>query len=152
MAISYTIREVQEHQLIVDYADGSWAVVPIAAGMSKEQIEDGIGQFSGQVQFASLADVPFEKGDQGVVLSKEEVTAAAQEAGKSRLLNYAELRQLVYPSLGDQLDAAYWSRQGDDTAQQEIDQSIAETKAMFPKDMEPIKQSEIDAFIEAASS
>ena len=47
--------------------------------------------------------------------------------------NYAELRRLEYPSVGDQLDAAYKVRHGDNRQQIEIDVRIAEVKARYPK-------------------
>jgi len=47
--------------------------------------------------------------------------------------DYAELRRLEYPSVGDQLDAAYKVRHGDNSQQIEIDVRIAEVKARYPK-------------------
>jgi hypothetical protein len=47
--------------------------------------------------------------------------------------DYAELRRLEYPSVGDQLDAAYKVRHGDNSQQIEIDAGIAEVKARYPK-------------------
>jgi hypothetical protein len=47
--------------------------------------------------------------------------------------DYAELRRLEYPSVGDQLDAAYKVRHGDNSEQIQIDATIAEVKARYPK-------------------
>ena len=47
--------------------------------------------------------------------------------------DYAELRRAEYPSVGDQLDAAYKVRHGDNHEQIEIDAKIAEVKARYPK-------------------
>ena len=47
--------------------------------------------------------------------------------------DYAELRRLEYPDVGDQLDAAYKVRHGDNSEQIEIDTRIAEVKARYPK-------------------
>jgi hypothetical protein len=47
--------------------------------------------------------------------------------------DYAELRRLEYPSVGDQLDAAYQVRHGDNSEQIQIDATIAEVKARYPK-------------------
>jgi len=47
--------------------------------------------------------------------------------------DYEELRRLEYPSVGDQLDAAYKVRHGDNSQQIEIDGRIAEVKARYPK-------------------
>jgi hypothetical protein len=47
--------------------------------------------------------------------------------------DFAELRRSEYPSVGDQLDAAYKVRHGDNSEQIEIDVKIAEVKARYPK-------------------
>ena len=47
--------------------------------------------------------------------------------------DYAELRRSEYPSVGDQLDAAYPVRHGDNSEQIQIDATIAEVKARYPK-------------------
>lgn len=47
--------------------------------------------------------------------------------------DYAELRRAEYPSVGDQLDAAYKVRHGDNSEQIEIDSRIAEVKARYQK-------------------
>ena len=43
MAIQYTIREVSTSSITVDYEDGFWAVVPINSLMTKQDIEELIG-------------------------------------------------------------------------------------------------------------
>ena len=55
-----------------------------------------------------------------------------QEPGK----NYASLRLAEYPSVGDQLDAAYKARQGNDAEQIEIDELIGKVKDKYPKSVE----------------
>jgi hypothetical protein len=55
-----------------------------------------------------------------------------EEPGK----NYASLRRAEYPSVGDQLDAAYKSRQGSDAEQVEIDDLIRKVKDKYPKSVE----------------
>lgn len=47
--------------------------------------------------------------------------------------DYAGLRRKEYPSVGDQLDAAYKVRHGDNSEQISIDAEIAEVKARYPK-------------------
>ncbi|MGB5304871.1 MAG: XkdW family protein [Gammaproteobacteria bacterium] len=49
------------------------------------------------------------------------------------LSNYAALRRAEYPSIGDQLDAAYKARQGDVSAEIELDKKIREVKDKYPK-------------------
>ena len=46
---------------------------------------------------------------------------------------YAAMRRSEYPSIEDQLDAAFKARRGDDTEQQELDNRIAEIKSKYPK-------------------
>lgn len=46
---------------------------------------------------------------------------------------YAEMRKAEYPSVGDQLEAAYLARQGDDSKQIEIDEQIRRVKEKYPK-------------------
>jgi XkdW protein len=50
--------------------------------------------------------------------------------------NYASMRRAEYPSVGNQLDAAYKARQGDDTEQLEIDDQIRKVKDKYPKSIE----------------
>ena len=46
---------------------------------------------------------------------------------------YAAMRRSEYPSVEDQLDAAYKARQGDDTEQRELDDRITRIKNKYPK-------------------
>ena len=50
--------------------------------------------------------------------------------------NYASLRRAEYPSVGNQLDAAYKARQGNDAEQIEIDALISKIKEKYPKSVE----------------
>lgn len=62
--------------------------------------------------------------------TKEELQAAfSKVAGK----NYVVLRKAEYPSAGDQLDAAYKARHGDNSEQAHLDSIIAEIKVKYPK-------------------
>ena len=69
--------------------------------------------------------------------SREELRHAMEkivqeEAGK----NYAALRKAEYPSIGNQLDAAYKARHGNDAEQLEIDELIQKVKEKYPKSVE----------------
>ena len=60
----------------------------------------------------------------------EQLEAAfSKVAGK----DYVDLRQAEYPSVGDQLDAAYKARHGDNSEQNQIDAQIADVKMKYPK-------------------
>ena len=50
--------------------------------------------------------------------------------------NYASLRRAEYPTVGDQLDAAYKARQGNDADQAQIDELIRNVKDKYPKSVE----------------
>ena len=56
-----------------------------------------------------------------------EVSDASHEA------RYAAMRRAEYPPVGEQLDAAYQARQGNDAKQIEIDRRIREVKEKYPK-------------------
>ncbi|MFZ9327398.1 MAG: hypothetical protein ACO24H_08095 [Polynucleobacter sp.] len=153
MAISYTIRSIETDQLIVDYADGSWAIVPIKASQTKEQIEQTIASFNPGIDpFDSVEDVPFSEGEQGNVKTVEEQSAEIKAVIDAQLVGYAELRANSYPSIGDQLDAAYWARNGDTSHLEAVDAEILAVKETYPKDMEPITRAEYNAIIQQASA
>jgi len=46
---------------------------------------------------------------------------------------YAAMRRADYPSVEEQLDAAYQTRQGDNTKQLEVDEKIRRVKERYPK-------------------
>lgn len=46
---------------------------------------------------------------------------------------YAAMRRSEYPSIEDQLDAAYKARRGDFTEQEELDNRIQQIKDKYPK-------------------
>jgi len=46
---------------------------------------------------------------------------------------YAAMRRSEYPSIEDQLDAAYKARHGDSTEQEELDKRIEQIKNKYPK-------------------
>lgn len=152
MTISFTVREVTAESLVVDYGDGSWAQIPLRNLDKKSDILKMIAAFNpGASSFASAAEVPFEVGESGEVQTAAEEAAAREAESAAQPVTYAELRANAYPALGDQLDAMYWARQGDDTAQQAIDEAISGVKATYPKDMEPITRAEYNAILNAAS-
>ena len=52
----------------------------------------------------------------------------------------------AYPSVGDQLDAAYKARQGDTTVLSQVDQVIANVKAQYPKPIAPSSSGAVYGF------
>jgi hypothetical protein len=74
--------------------------------------------------------------------------AAAKEAALNEAVyNYADVRKFFYPSIEDQLDAAYWASQGDTTKQDEVNAKISQVKTDYPKDMALISQNQLDALV-----
>jgi hypothetical protein len=66
--------------------------------------------------------------------SREELRNALAKVNHDKLgKNYASLRRAEYPSVGNQLDAAYKARQGNDAEQIEIDTLIHKVKEKYPK-------------------
>lgn len=65
---------------------------------------------------------------------EDAVRSALKEVMDSRHEErYAALRRSEYPSVEDQLDAAYRARQGDDSRQRELDEQIRLVKERYPK-------------------
>jgi hypothetical protein len=136
MSLRYTVREVAVNSVTVDFENGAWATVPIDASMSKGDIEARIRQFAFvPAHFSSAADVPLVAGDEGELVTEGELNAA-------RKYTYRDIRAMRYPSLGDQLDAAYWARNGRTEDQEVIDAAIAQVKRIIPKDTAPMTLAE----------
>jgi hypothetical protein len=67
----------------------------------------------------------------------EELRQALEKVSRQDIAtNYAALRRAEYPSVGDQLDAAYKARQGNDAEQIEIDKLIRKVKEKYLKSTE----------------
>jgi hypothetical protein len=66
--------------------------------------------------------------------AREEIDAALLEiADVHHEDKYAAMRRADYPSVEEQLDAAYRSRQGDNSKQLEVDEKIRRVKEHYPK-------------------
>ena len=66
--------------------------------------------------------------------TEKEIDAALQEiADVHHEEKYATLRRNEYPSVEEQLDAAYQARQGNNARQLEIDEMITRVKEKYPK-------------------
>lgn len=58
-------------------------------------------------------------------------------------------REFLYPSIGDQEDAAYWARKGDTSLQEAIDAKIAEVKLLVPKTWASRTSDEFNTWLES---
>lgn len=77
---------------------------------------------------------------------------AEQAQLNAKTITYAEIRPYFYPTIGDQLDAAYWAFKGDPTLQEAVYAKIEEVKAAYPKDMEPISYLELEALLNSTGN
>ena len=128
--MKYKITKVAKDGVTVEFADGSWAVVPILAEDRKSDILARIPTFVTKESFKTDEDVPVDVGYE----ADTEDDAASEEDIKEQTFTYEEAREGNYPQIGDQLDALHWARQGDDTQLKAIDEAIKAVKAKFPKD------------------
>jgi hypothetical protein len=66
--------------------------------------------------------------------AREEIESALLEiADVHHEDKYAAMRRADYPSVEEQLDAAYRARQGDNSKQLEVDEKIRRVKEQYPK-------------------
>ena len=66
--------------------------------------------------------------------TEEEISSALQEiSDPGHEQKYAAMRRAEYPSIVEQLDAAYQARQGNNAKQLEVDEKIRLVKEKYPK-------------------
>jgi len=71
--------------------------------------------------------------------SEEEINSALLEISDVHHENeYAAMRRMEYPSIGEQLDAAYQARQGNNAKQFEVDEKIRRVREKYPKTEESV--------------
>jgi len=73
-----------------------------------------------------IADTP-QPGDTEINSALQEISDVHHEE------KYAAMRRKEYPSVGEQLEAAYQARQGDDAKQLEVDEKIRRVREKYPK-------------------
>ncbi|MGB5715611.1 MAG: XkdW family protein [Gammaproteobacteria bacterium] len=73
-----------------------------------------------------MADTP-RPGDTEINSALQEISDVHHEE------KYAAMRRREYPSVGDQLEAAYLARQGNDAKQLEVDEKIGSVREKYPK-------------------
>ena len=123
--MDYTITKVETDNITVTYADKSWAVIPLVKGLEKEDLQTLIATFAPKEYESAVSDIPLKEGDTGNTTTDQEPVVPKY--------GYAQVRELHYPTIGNQLDAMYWARQGDDTKQKAYDVYINEIKTKIPK-------------------
>ncbi len=73
-----------------------------------------------------MADTP-RPGDTEINSALQEISDVHHEE------KYAAMRRREYPSVGEQLEAAYQARQGNDAKQLEVDEKIRSVREKYPK-------------------
>lgn len=118
--MKYKITEVTTLRLKVEYEDGSWALIPTAKDADKNYYAQRIVDFCQTPQEpVAIGDIPYSVGHEGEVgddVSEGEVSVDKFTA--------SDLREACFPALGEQFDALYHARGGDDSMQTEIDAHI----------------------------
>ena len=138
--MKFTVREVGPNAVTVDFADGSWAEVPYSEGLdSKDDLIQLIDTYAPKAN--TIPDGLITSGEELEFVGPEEVVEDEVP------MTYDQMRAELYPPKGDQLDALYWARQGDNSKQEEIDAAIAEVKAKIPKTMEPMTREAFSKFL-----
>ena len=94
-----------------------------------------------------VGDIPYKLGDEGTVgddVPEVEIQNPEIDAG--------QMREVLYPSLQEQFDALYHSRNGSDAQQTKIDAHIKFVKGKIPMDSTKYTVEDIDKKIEEYKS
>jgi len=142
--MKFTVREISDKDITVDFPDGTWAVVPAVKGvLSKSELCEWVLEFNPQQ--VSWEQMPFHAGDE--IVFDGPTNKPADEPYVEPKMGYKEMRKSLYPDLNKQMDAAYWARQGDTKQQEEIDAAILEIKTTIPKGLKPMTRAELSEFL-----
>lgn len=145
--MKWKITDLNSRWFKVEYADGSWAQIPVNTVSKKRDYEICIESFAPKETVTDTDKLPIKVADEGTVGSYD---PDPREGAAS--YTYAEARRTMYPTVGTQLGAMYKARQGDDTEQKAIDKNIELIKAKFPKDMSPITYTDMNKKIGEVTS
>lgn len=122
--MKFKITEITTSSVKVQYEDGSWALVPISKGQDQATIYEQIRSYVNVAPtFDKVSDVP-------VTVSSNYIEDSTET---DPTVSYQVARSVHYPPIGDQLDALYWERQGDDTLRKAYDETIKTVKTKIPK-------------------
>ena len=127
--MKYKITKVAKDGVTVEFEDGAWAFVPILKEDRRADILARIPTFATKEVFENNEAVPLDVGFE----ADTEDDAASEEEVRHQTWTYAEARQGAYPAIGDQLDALFWAREGDDSQLKLFDEQIKAVKAKYPK-------------------
>ena len=144
----FTIREYGTNSVTVDYADGSWAIVPLTDDVlnTKAVLAEYIQQWGPKPAVSWIDNAVIEAGTE-VDTEASEFQKATEDA--QQMVTWEDARRGLYPGLDEQADAAYWARNGNTSLQEAIDTKIAEVKTLIPKTWETRTRAEYVAWLEA---
>ena len=120
--MKFKVTDKSVNSISVEYEDGTTAVVPIFKGDTKEHIIKLVANYNNDPSFDSVDDVPVNINDE--LEHKEDDPIP---------LDYKAARKRHYPTVGNQLDALHWAREGDDTNLKAIDTKIKLVKEKIAK-------------------
>lgn len=120
--MKFKVTDKSVNSISVEYEDGTKAVVPIFKGQDKDAIIASIGSYSNPDSFDSINDVPINVNDELETAKETPI-----------IYDYRAARERHYPSVGNQLDALHWAREGDDTNLKAIDTRIKLVKDKISK-------------------
>ena len=126
--MKYKITELSTTSMKVEYNDSSFAVIPIEKTYNAQLLKDLIGRYHNvDKSFEKVEDIPLALNYEGDTEEEEDTTVSNE-------YTYKEMRLQEYPVIGDQLGALNKARQGDNSENTKIDETIAAIKAKYPKD------------------
>lgn len=137
--MKFTINKVDVDSISVEFDNKTTAVVPVQKGMTQDQLKERIASFNNipATPFDKVGDIDLKEG------TEYEYTIPTGDTE----LTYQEARAANYPSVGSQLDALYWEREGDDTQRKAYDVKIKEVKEKITKG-KTYKQSEVATLLD----
>ena len=143
----FTIREYGTNSVTVDYADGSWAIVPLTDEVlnTKAALAKYIQQWGPKPAVTWIDNTVIEAGTEVDTEASEYQDPTASE----QTVTWEEARRSLYPGLDEQADAAYWARNGNTSLQEAVDTKIAEVKTLIPKTWETRTRAEYVTWLES---
>ena len=125
--MKYKVTELTTSSMKVEYEDGTWSSIPIEKSDTKVVLQGRIAGYynTPTVPYDQVSDIP---------LAVNFEADTTDDLSTPVTFNYIEARAISYPTIGDQMDAAYKARLGDSSGQTAIDVEIKAVKDKFPKD------------------
>ena len=144
--MKFKVTEFKDGVMTVEYGNGQHASISIPDDAQKGNVVQLIHDFGPKTLLAN-DKFPLTVGKEEDLDDYKNRNAMPVEA---LLVDYKQARKDSYPQIGDQLDALYWAREGDDSKLTAVDNQIKAIKARYAKDMKPFTREEWDAELKLA--